>query len=248
VNGSIEIVTGTLGGGKSLFAVERIYFHLLAGGWVYTNIEMHHAAVAAEMADHGVEFEPDRLVLLTGPLAEFHTLVSRGDENSNVMVVIDEAHLGFNSRDWAKTNRDLLDFNSCVRKLDILLLYITQDITNLDKQFRKLAGIQWMCRNMAKPPMKLLGVIPVPIPLLFRIPFNKTVGNDKGVAGSPQIVGSTKWVWKLYNSDALLGESRTKMETMRKVSAKPLKRIKKTNTNSLLPEMAALLCASFFGF
>jgi hypothetical protein len=247
VNGAIEIITGTLGGGKTLFAVERIYLHLKAGGWVYTNIEVYHAEFAKRMAEEGYEFCPERLVKLEGDPRDFHKQISRGTSDSVVMLVIDEAGLGFNSRDWAKTDKANLTFNTLARKLDILLLYISQDINDIDKQFRKKAGRLWICRNFRQ--YQFLGVVPMPFPLMFRVCFDNTTGSSKPRKLHSEIGIKRSWACGLYNTDAILGQDQGEMGRLSVVKGEPLKRIPKIRPPSK-PSILnlATVCAASFAF
>lgn len=248
MNGAIEIITGTLGGGKTLFAVERIYNHLLTGGWVYTNIEVYHEKFAARMAEAGFEFIPERLVHLEGDPRDFHRQISRGTSDSCVMLVIDEAGLGFNSRDWAKTDKANLTFNTLARKLDILLLYISQDINDIDKQFRKKAARLWVCRNFRH--YQFLGVVPMPFPLMFRVCFDNSTGSSKPRKLHSEIGIKRSWACGLYNTDAILGQDQGELGKLGVVRAEPLKRIPKARSQKPSSPLFnyVTVCAASFAF
>jgi hypothetical protein len=245
MNGAIELITGTLGGGKTLVAVERIYEHLERGGYVFTNIELYPEEITRRMAERGYVFDPSRLTFLKPEdMEKFHEHVARGTKNSQVMVAIDEAHLSHHARDYLNTDTSLVDFNTLVRKLDILLLYITQDPSNLDKQFRKMVGTLWVCRNMRH--YKILGVLPFPIPIFFRVQFDTTRG-QKPVKVSSDISYRKSWACGMYNSDALLGSTAQRIGQLRQVEAKPLARIPlKQRPKSLEPSYALEFWASGF--
>ena len=244
MNGGTEVITGTLGGGKTAFAVERLVEHLLAGGYAFTNVEIYCDKVAEWMANRGRKFDPERLVFFKGELGSFHKQVKRGTHECQVMVVLDEASLDFNARDWASTSKDLLAFNNFVRKLDIRLLYITQRFEDLDKQFRARAGLLWVCRNMRH--LKFWGIIPFPLPLFFRVRFDNTRGNGKPVKlDSDAVVKS--WSWGLYNSDALTGKGHEQFLAMETANRTPLERIAKPKQEgpSLWPELLAACLSAF---
>lgn len=247
-DGCIEIISGTLGGGKTLFAVERGVNHLSLGGYWATNIELHVDKIRDYLAHKGLEFDQDRLILLQGDLSSFHEQIPRGSASMLVMVTIDEAHLTFNARDFAKVNRDLLNFNTLVRKLDIHLDYITQHPDNLDKQMRRMSATTWMCRNLSH--YKIWGIFPCPFPLKFRVPVDTTRGSGKGVTGSPEITFFSSWAYPLYNSKALLGDAAEKIGKIRQVHGAALKRITKPKTvsPSPWPLLAAASCAALYSF
>ncbi len=249
MDGSITIISGTLGGGKTLCAVERMYEHVRRGGYAFTNIQLHREKWGAQLARVGFIYEDDRVVDLVGDLGKFHERVGRGSRGDCVMVVIDEAHLSFNARDWDKANRDLLNFNTLVRKLDIELIYITQDPNNLDKQFRRMVQNVVVCRNMKT--WKVFGLFNCPIPLMFRIHMDMTRGTGtKGTRNFTEIIFRRQWVCDLYNSDALLGAHAQLFSGLKQFNSSPLKRIEKSKTveKKSFPwaECLAALCAAIF--
>lgn len=241
MNGFIELVTGTLGGGKTAFAVERIFDHLCRGGWVYTNVECYPDKIAERMAIKGLEFDPERLVMLQGDAREFHKVVKRGTADCLVMLVIDEAGLEINARDWAKTDKGTLAFNTMARKLDIWLVYISQDANDVDKQIRKKADTIWVCRNMKK--LKIWGFIPCPLPFYFRVRFDNTRGTKPQKLDSELLLRPASW--GLYNSDAMVGQVSEQFRGMQAVTAAPLKRIERKRPPQRAP-LSLMLTASAF--
>jgi len=246
MNGFIEIVSGTLGGGKTAFAAERAFDHLCKGGYVYSNVEFYPTAIAARMAELGLEFDPSRLVMLTGSARKFHEQISRGTADSLVMLVIDEAGLELNARDYKQTDDTQMAFNTMARKLDIHLVYISQDMNDVDKQIRRKADTVWICRNMKK--LKIWGVLPFPLPFYFRVRMDNTRG--KLVKHDSEVVLPPLPSWGLYNSDAMVGDKAASFANLKQVVATPLRRIpkvkivNKTKTD-WLPVVAAL-CAAFY--
>lgn len=246
MNGGTEVITGTLGGGKTAFAVERLVLHLLAGGFAYTNVEIYLDKVAEWMAQRGRKFDPSRLVFFSGELSEFHRQIKRGTHDQQVMVVLDEASLDFNARDWKDTSRDLLAFNNFVRKLDVRLLYITQRFEDLDKQFRARAGLLWVCRNMKH--LKLWGILPLPLPFFFRVRFDNTRGNGRPVKLDSDVVIKS-WAFGLYNSDALTGKGHEQFLAMEVAKASPLEKVEQPAqavASPLWPYALAAFSAALF--
>ena len=243
MNGSVEFVTGIQGGGKSLLCIERAYYHALKGGWVFTNIELHPEAWRERMAHDGVIFDPQRVQMLKGDTREFDKQIGRGTADCPVMGVIDEAHLSHHARDFKDTTRAQLDLVSLARKLDIFLIFCTQDFSNVDKQFRKMAANLWHCRNLRQ--LKLLGVIPFPIPLMIRVCHPMLTGKIGPGSGEP--VFNRKWVHALYNSDALLGASAKSFEALPRLEATALARVQSSSTLTrglLLSERLAAVVVS----
>lgn len=54
----------------------------------------------------------------------------------NALVIWDEAHLDFSSRNWKEFGDDLTRFFSQTRKIEITLLWICQDVSTIDKIIR----------------------------------------------------------------------------------------------------------------
>ena len=246
MNGFIELVTGTLGGGKTAFAVERMFEHLCRGGWAFTNIEVYPDKIAERMAARGLKFAPERLVMLQGDARTFHQQVKRGTAEMCVMLVIDEAGLEMNARDYRETDKTQLAFNTMARKLDIHLVYISQDATDVDKMVRKKSDTVWICRNMKK--LKIWGFIPCPLPFYFRVRFDNTRGNRPVKMDSE--VTLRPFSWGLYNSDAMVGAVSQQFRGMDVAQATPLERIAKPVRRSLPPwfffAVISSSCATFY--
>ena len=242
MNGFTKLVTGNLGGGKTSWLVEIGYEHMRAGGYFATNIEVKADAIRARMAAEGYEFDPSRLRVLTGGLDDFYAQIWRGMPDCVVMVAIDEAAIvGFNSRDFAKLNRTVFNFCTLVRKLDVGLYWATQRPQFFDKQLRDLCQSLIDCRDTSQ--LRFMGIIPFPIRLLVRV-YHQNIGGRFEKTHS-EVVTRKKWVWKLYNSDALLGQNAQAFSTMERVSASALKRTVKPQS-ILAPAIFATLCAAFF--
>lgn len=240
MKGYLKLVTGNLGGGKTSWLVELGVEHLKLGGHWCTNIEVKPDEIRSWLAAEGYEFDESRLIILTGSLDEFYAMIPRGSPECVVMVSIDEAAIvGFNSRDFAKLNRTVFNFCTLARKLDVGLWWATQRPQFFDKQLRELCLSLIDCRDMRQ--FRLMGVIPIPLPLLVRV-HHEMIGGIPRKAFS-ELVTRKKWVWKLYNSDALLGSSAQVFAGMRKAEYSPLKRIPRPALD-LTPFIT--LCASFF--
>ncbi len=218
--GKIEIFTGALGSGKTAFAVELAMEHLLRGGTVITNVEMNRERLRDWLASEGREFDDGRLKFIEDS-GEFYKEISVGAENMCVMALIDETHIEHNSRDWQKTTRELLLFNTMARKLYVHVVYITQNENNIDKQLRSLANIVWRCRNMSQ--LRVLGVVPFPFPVLVRVPHLYTPGM-KPVHMAPQFSYKSK-AFGFYKSDAIVGSAKALFSTLPQADISPLRRI-----------------------
>ena len=76
-----------------------------------------------------------------------------GVRDHGVMYVIDECHNFFNARAWMKTGRDVLFYLSQHRKLGDTVVWITQAVSNVDKQFRSVTQDYTYVRNLSKEKM-----------------------------------------------------------------------------------------------
>lgn len=161
----IEVFEGRLGGGKTYSAVSRIARHLAQGGTVVTNIRVIREALWAFVCEvYGVEFEHEQLWSLSNEkIAEFHRHVPWGalrgsGENLRVLVVVDEAHLYFNARDWSTCSRELLAFLTQSDKVSVDIIFISQSALNIDKQFARLVQYIWRFRDLSKWKIPGLGI------------------------------------------------------------------------------------------
>lgn len=134
---TVSILTGHLGGGKTLYAVKRAGDYITAGRRVASNIT----------------FNTDKLCLwncktsyIKLPLvprgSDLHDLgrAYDGDYNEakNGLVILDEAGTWLNSHDWKdKDRRELFRWITHARKLGWDVMLIIQDYESLDAQIRR---------------------------------------------------------------------------------------------------------------
>ena len=146
----IEVYTGRLGSGKTYAAVRRTIEYLSSGGTVCTNIALKWEVLAATCkARYGVEVVESQVVVLEeAQIGEFHKHTPAGSPESPVLVIIDEAQIYLNARDWASASRELLSFLCQSRKVHTDVIFITQSEFNIDKQILRLVQYIWRFRNM----------------------------------------------------------------------------------------------------
>ena len=135
----ISLVTGKVGSGKTLYCVGLAVEHIAKGGVVYTNIAFNRDALAAVIVKrYRRRMFPEQLRMVdlnAGP--GWHDAIEFGNDGLPVLVLLDEIHLFFNSRDWAKTqalHSDMLSFLSQSRKVAVDVVFIAQVGTTLEKQ------------------------------------------------------------------------------------------------------------------
>lgn len=178
---SIHFISGKPGGGKSLYAVKLMVKELVHGTRpVVTNLPLDMGGLNAYLQSAYPEksinlFERVRQLddetesgtfwLHRGPGVDVPTK-GEGKEAipdypaagplGPVMYIIDEFHSFFNAREWMKTGKGGIFYASQHRKLGDDLLCVTQQISNVDKQFRGLAQDFTYLRNHAKE--RLMGM------------------------------------------------------------------------------------------
>jgi hypothetical protein len=111
----------------------KVFFLHRSGG--------HVAPKPADGTDGHIEYEK-----CVGPDGETRNAF----ELMPVLYVIDEAHLHFGSRDWAKTGKSAMFYLSQHRKMGDNVIFVTQSWKNVDAQFRRVAQDFTVCVNLAK--------------------------------------------------------------------------------------------------
>ena len=223
MNGYVELITGGLGSGKTLFAVQRIFEHLAAGGYVFTNIAIYPEKMGAAIRERkGRIWDAARLKILTdAEAAAFNRHVARGTAECQVMVAIDEAGLDFDARDWKNTDTAIIAFSALARKMDVCLLYVTQQAADLDKRARGKCRCEWQCRNLHN--LRLFGVLPFSLPLWARVCFDTSKGKHRKINDDTFLAPT--WVFSLYDSNSLIGKGAAAVAGLKQVSGLPLARV-----------------------
>jgi len=169
---AIYVVTGKLGGGKSLACVDRINEALARGNRVATNLdlELHRLPYVGRYARKvNVLRVPDR------PTAADIEAIGYGiegaqdeasakrvyDEKKFGVIVFDECGTWFNARDWSEEGRrELVNTLLHIRKKLWHVYLIIQDISMLDKQARKaLAQHVVYCRRLDRLTIPFIGFL-----------------------------------------------------------------------------------------
>jgi len=167
---AIYVVTGKLGGGKTLACVDRINEALCEGRRIATNLdlEVHRLPYVSKYARNvSVLRIPDK------PTAADIEALGYGiedavdeasarrvyDEKRFGLLILDECGTWLNSRDWSEEGRrELVNTFLHIRKKLWHVYLIIQDISLLDKQARKaLAEHVVYCRRLDRLTVPLLG-------------------------------------------------------------------------------------------
>lgn len=150
----IDLFSGTPGSGKSLHAAEKIYDRLHFFKPVITNFPVNLDRVPGPVGHKGARFplwvkENDKLTpewLIDFSRKWFWDETPKED---SILLVIDEAQMIFNSRDWSVQGRkDWLSFFTQHRKFGYQVILIAQFDEMLDKQIRPVIEYEYIHRKL----------------------------------------------------------------------------------------------------
>lgn len=162
----IQIVSGKLGSGKTLFTVMTMFDALCKGQTVVTNIKVfydHLSLLAAKLKR--VRLQEEQIIFIDPEKnTNWQDEIPLGTPDCFVECYFDEVHLFYNARDWAtthKNNRGLLSFLTQSRKARVNVTFIVQDSETLERQFRLQAEWELFIASSAHIPLGPLGTLPI---------------------------------------------------------------------------------------
>jgi zona occludens toxin (predicted ATPase) len=204
----IEICSGLVGGGKSYFSVIRILESLSQGRTVVTNVSIDSRRVAWHMSSAPRHYW-DRYVKGITRFSIAKQYLSRirilSDDDvthfwdfgfNNSFIVLDELHLYFSNRDWARVPKSLVRYLSQHRKGHDDIFLMTQNINNLDVTYRRLASRFWHVHNPKNVPM--FRFLPIPLPEFFIA--NGYYGEISNKVIDTRIMTPSKMIFALYDT------------------------------------------------
>lgn len=211
----ITIIEGRIGGGKTYSAVSQIAHHLAAGGVCWTNIELNWAGIERYCVDrYGVDIQPEQYrQMVREATMDWYREIGWGTSEMNVLVVIDEAQLYYNSRNWQRTQEkhpQMLSFLTQSRKARVDVVFITQSATNIDRQFRILADFVYSFRDMQKLTMPIIGGR-WPFPQFLKITRDAMTDEIVG----REVVWKDKRIYGCYNTNAMLNEEMARLQAQK---------------------------------
>jgi len=223
----IDLVTGTLGGGKSYYATREAVRHLQHGKMVVSNFDFSHdffweiarrtwrfrseAYIAAKAIDMERRYRrirtfqeltelrvrPEKPYARQGPDGRWVV------KESSCIVLLDEVHRWMNARTWAHKNRsELLDFFAMCRHYGLSIKLITQRDKNLDVQVRELYENHIVIKNL-RYSARFLGIRVCPWDIFVAGTFSHHEVQKRGTREVPQrtqLYGRRKWMSNLYDS------------------------------------------------
>jgi len=178
---NIELFFGPVGSGKSFSAVEqRVMRSFSHGLHVYTNFKINIEATKLYLnAVHCVDVDVEKLfhLLSEDDVLHLHQIIPRADPRYPIQVIIDEAHLWFNSRKWDKTDHDFLSWLSQTRKGGVDFVFIVQNPSSLDKQIRGQVVMAYSHQDMRR---YRLGFLRYPFPQITQQALLKDLRTPNG--------------------------------------------------------------------
>lgn len=146
----IFLYSGTPGSGKSLHTARTIYYHLMMGRPVIANFEINTSRVKNPHLFTYVDNEELQPEFLINYFMEYSKEKGRDLKEGEILLVIDECQLLFNSREWAKSGRnDWNAFYTQHRKYRFDVVLVAQFDRMIDRQIRSLIEYEFIHRKVS---------------------------------------------------------------------------------------------------
>ena len=139
----VELYTGTPGSGKSLRAADRIYRRMMKGYTVIANFEINPDVFPKKKKNLGQFICIDTFSLDPEELKRYALKnlkrTKTGIKEGQILLVIDECQILFNTRDWnAKERMKWVMFFSLHRRYGYDIILVTQFDRMIDRQVRAM--------------------------------------------------------------------------------------------------------------
>ena len=147
----ISLYSGTPGSGKSLHMAMRLYWWIKSGKPCICNFDLNLSTIKGHKDKHfnfvpNDKLTPQYLIDYANNLIKTKGKVKEG----SILLVIDEAQLLFNARDWGHRDRaDWLSFYTLHRHLGYDIVLIAQFDRMLDRQIRSLIEYEYIHRKVS---------------------------------------------------------------------------------------------------
>ena len=217
----IEILQGTPGSGKSAVAMTLLVNHLVDGGAVAANFDLvpHWAWMLAGcnykvrlgLRDRIDQAEilrsrcfkigsPETVFLASEKLKTCGLSAKyKSKREGKGLLIIDEAQLVFNTRDYSKNMR-WIEFFTQHRKLGWDVLLIAHYIQMIDKQIRPLIEIESRFRNLKKLRLPIIPIPMSPINAFLVVRFYAGIAAGAGMKHSMSLNFLDMTVANLYDT------------------------------------------------
>ena len=163
----IEIVSGSLGSGKSTYCAHETAAHTRRHGWVVAANFSPPRSWISRVPGHWITTtDVDDLYICAEMMAE----VRKGVNDYPGLLILDDCHTLFNARDWNK-NKGWIEFLSNSRKLGWRTLLVSHSDQMIDKQIRNFVEYHTHFRSLRKVFIPWIPfdipIVPWPIPEQF---------------------------------------------------------------------------------
>jgi archaellum biogenesis ATPase FlaH len=240
MGGSIEIIQGSIGSGKSAVCMQLACNHLLSGGVVASNFSWvpDWSWVASQRSISCKIGLRDRFVyseslrernFLIGSIESIDSVSGRRGEKMRSLcvgtvkkkidkmakpegyglLIIDEAHMFFNSRTFSK-NQDYVSYFSQLRKNGWKTLLVAHDIEMIDKQIRFFIELQSRFRNLKKVKIPFTPFPLCPIPAFLIVRKYCGAGPGGGMKHSVDFQFLDKFSSNMYDSLEIFADTEIK--------------------------------------
>lgn len=227
-DGQCVLISGALGSGKTTAAAEIVIKHLALGGTAIVNMVLDVSFIAKCLAKKfHVVFDPTRLIQIDPEsIKHFQDFAKRGSARLPVVMVLDEAALDLNARDWRGRDEMAFHFVILCRKLGVRLFFIAQDEEDMDSQIRRKFNYTLVCRSLSNlyeaDDGRQYG-----LPIFVRIRISNKLGKVRGQG--PQRLGWTiswsSFAFGAFDSHALHGTKAKVFGALEEAEDSPLQRI-----------------------
>lgn len=148
----ISLYSGTPGSGKSLHVAARIYWKLRRGLPVVANFDFNSECAIGRKRGGGEFVQRDNDQLDPAWLRAYSTeyFKTHRFKEETILLVIDEAQLLFNAREWSAAGRaEWLSFFTQHRKFGYEVILVAQFDRMLDRQIRSLLEYEYIHRKVS---------------------------------------------------------------------------------------------------
>jgi len=201
----IKVYTGVIGSGKTYSAINEIVLHLSKGGTVATNIVLNYDYISKYLEDYySFKLNDEQYIFLKEDrITNFHRYTPQGTKDLPVLVIIDEAQLYFNSREYAKlmteSGKEFLAFLTQSRKEFTDVVFITQAIETIDKQLRIQIQFEVKCRDISTYEIPVI-LMKVPFKVIIQLWFDPNLPREGGKPLKRVYFWKNKKIFGCYNS------------------------------------------------
>ena len=148
----ITLYSGTPGAGKSLHLASRLYHWMqYRASPIIGNFSCDFSSIKKPKGSYlyidNAFLNPQRLINFSKNYSEY---LGRRIKEGEILLVIDECQIMFNSRDWGSKDRGAwCSFFTQHRKLGFEVILIAQFDRMLDRQIRSLIEYEWIHRKVS---------------------------------------------------------------------------------------------------